>query len=325
MKVDGLLLLDKPPGLSSNAALQRARRFFDASRAGHGGTLDPLASGLLPVMFGEACKLAEGSLAGDKGYVATVRFGVRTSTDDLEGEVLETCEPFVDGASIGRDAIDAALVAFRGTIIQVPPVYSALKVGGVPMYKRARRHETIVPAPRQVTIHALDVERWDSPDLVLRVRCSKGTYIRALARDLGAAFGCGAHLAALRRTHVGRFDLGAAIGLDALEALEPAARGTRLIDLASLVGDWPSVELDPDAAVRFSHGQAVPVPIASLRHGGGAPRAESSRRIAVFAAGRLVGLATNPFHSDPDSAASAAAAPAGRTTCLLAPSRIIAA
>ncbi|MGE0311070.1 MAG: tRNA pseudouridine(55) synthase TruB [Lautropia sp.] len=337
MRVDGLLLLDKPAGLSSNAALQRARRLFDASRAGHGGTLDPLASGLLPVMFGEACKLAEASLAGDKGYLATVRLGVRTSTDDREGEVLEVREPLLDGRPIDRAAIDRALAAFRGPIVQVPPVFSALKVGGVPMYKRARRGETLVPEPRRVTIHSLEIDAWHSPDLVVRIRCSKGTYVRALARDLGVALGCGAHLAELRRTRVGRFDLDAAIGLDALGALDPAARDARLVTPASLVDGWPRVDLDPASAARFVHGQAVPIPAASLREAAGRPDAEphqdpgaavpdgATRRIAVFAAGSLIGLAANPPAPLSDSAAERASATAGSPTCLLVPSRIIAA
>ena len=331
MKVDGLLLLDKPLGLSSNAALQRARRFCDAARAGHGGTLDPLASGLLPVMFGEACKLAEASLAGDKGYLATVRLGVRTSTDDAEGESIEVRDPTIDGMPIERASIEAVLERFRGEIVQVPPVFSALKIGGVPSYKRARRGEVLeAPAPRRVVIHELVVEDWSSPDLRIRVLCSKGTYIRALARDVGEALGCGAHLAALRRTRVGRFDVRDAIGLDALGALEPAARLAKLIGLESLVEGWPAIELAPDAAARFVHGQVVPIadPPASVVSLLGLPgEVAPAQRIAVFGSGRLIGLARAQSAGEaspaPDPLFDPSFSPQARTTCLLAPSRII--
>jgi tRNA pseudouridine55 synthase len=201
LKVHGLLLLDKPRGLTSNAALQKARRLMDADKAGHGGTLDPMADGLLPVMFGEACKLAESALEGDKAYEATLRLGQVTTTDDTEGEVVADAPvDFTDAQ------LDAVLARFRGRIVQVPPVFSALKVGGKPLYRYAREGNPLQADPREVTIHELELtgrRSGEEPSLSIRVTCTKGTYIRSLARDIGAALGCGAHLAALRRTRVG--------------------------------------------------------------------------------------------------------------------------
>ncbi|MGE0802288.1 MAG: tRNA pseudouridine(55) synthase TruB [Lautropia sp.] len=303
MRIDGLLLLDKAPGLTSNAALQKARRLLDADKAGHGGTLDPLAQGLLPLLFGEACKLAGTALDGDKGYDATVALGVTTTTDDAEGEVLETRPVAVDAG-----AIEQALARFTGTIEQVPPIYSALKVGGKPLYRHARAGRAVAVAARRVTIHRLErLPDDDAGRLRLRVACSKGTYVRALARDLGAALGCGAHLAALRRTRVGRFGIEDAIDLDALAALEPAARHGRLIDPAALVAGWPTVMLDAADAVRFSHGQTI-APAAGVGRpaaGAGWPAAvhlpagnatagigiDDEARIAVMSGDRLIGIA----------------------------------
>lgn len=287
MKVHGLLLLDKPPGLSSNAALQRARRLLDADKAGHGGTLDPLARGLLPVMFGEACKLALAALEGDKGYRARVRLGERTTTDDAEGEVIERLSPAT--ALADPASIENALGEFRGAIEQVPPIFSALKRDGRPMYKRARAGEVVELAPRPVVIHELVLESIEDCDLVLSVGCSKGTYIRALARDLGQRLGCGAHLAGLERTRVGRFSLDQAIPLADLEALAPPARAERLIGLEALVADWPEISLDDRATAAFRLGQAVRLAAHDAGVQAGAnPHVDGP--VAVFSAGRLIGL-----------------------------------
>lgn len=310
MRVHGLLLLDKPLGLTSNAALQRARRLLDADKAGHGGTLDPLATGLLPLMFGEACKLAEGALDGDKAYRAVVRFGERTATDDAEGDVIARSPVDFDVA-----ALEAALAGFRGSVVQVPPVFSALKVGGQPLYKLARRGEAPEPAPRTVMIHELVLEDWAPPDATLRIACSKGTYVRAIARDLGLRLGCGAHLAGLRRLVVGAFDVAAAVTLDGLAAEPAPSRPGLLIGLERLVAGWPSVQLGPAECARFRNGQAVPFAASDgLPPSGAAPAAGSERgaqRIAVFSDGRLIGLATQSS-ADP-----------AQPTGLVAPSRII--
>lgn len=320
MKVHGLLLLDKPAGLSSNAALQRARRLLDADKAGHGGTLDPLASGLLPVLLGEACKLAAAALEGDKGYRARVRLGECTTTDDREGETIER-RPTV--GILARPAeIEAALDGFRGPIDQVPPVFSAIKRDGKPMYRRARAGEAVDLPPRPVVIHSLVLEAIEGEDLLLSVLCSKGTYIRSLARDLGEALGCGAHLAGLERTRVGSFSIDQATALAELEALEPAQRAGRLIGLETLVADWPRYELEAAPAAAFRQGQAIrfedglareslPAPPADDRH---APGPAQDGPVAVFSDGRLIGLGRR--HRPPDGPTTSRAE-------LLAPSRVI--
>ena len=314
MKVHGLLLLDKPAGLSSNAALQRSRRLLDAAKAGHGGTLDPLASGLLLVMLGEACKLAAAALEGDKGYRARVRLGETTTTDDAEGEIVERISPAP--ALAQPDRIDAALARFRGPIEQVPPIFSALKRDGKPMYQRARAGEVIELAPRPVTIHALVLEAIEGADLVLSVLCSKGTYIRALARDLGRELGCGAYLAGLQRTRVGRFDLADAISLADLEAMAPERRSARLVGLEALVADWPQVQLDEREATAFRLGQGVRLAGAMTRW----PRTTAADPsadgpVAVFSAGRLIGLGRWP--EPPDDVLAQGRDP------VLAPARVI--
>jgi len=255
MSLDGALLLDKPLGLSSNAALQRAKKLFGAKKAGHGGTLDPLASGLLMVLFGEATKFAGTLLEGDKEYLATLQLGITTATGDAEGEVLERRAVALDDSRLHD-----VLGRFRGEIDQVPPMYSALKHGGEPLYKLARRGEEVERKPRRVTIRELARVggRADRPEL--RVRCSKGTYIRSLAMDIGEAIGCGAHLAALRRTASGRWRVEEAVTLEALEALPPAERRRRLLPLAALIADLPRAELDAGAAARLRNGQALALP-----------------------------------------------------------------
>ncbi len=252
--IDGALLLDKSVGASSNRVLQQVRRLFGAEKAGHAGTLDPLASGLLLVLFGEATKFAGPMLDSDKAYVATVKLGERTSTGDAEGALLEkklvnTSEP----------ELQLALARFRGEIEQLPPMYSALKHGGVPLYKLARQGRTVERSPRRVEIFQLELLRFEAPDFELRVRCSKGTYVRTLAEDIGAALGTGAHLAALRRTASGRFRVEQASSLESLAAMTSGQREERLLPLGALLADLPRVDLGAEPEARFRNGQALEV------------------------------------------------------------------
>jgi tRNA pseudouridine55 synthase len=253
--IDGALLLDKPLGLSSNAALQQARRLFGAKKAGHGGTLDPLASGLLVVVFGEATKFAGPLLDGDKEYLATLQMGAATTTGDTEGEVVERGPTGMTEADVR-----AILQRFRGEIAQVPPMFSALKRDGVPLYKLARRGEEVERSPRRVTITLLELVGGSPQRPELRIRCSKGTYIRSLAQDIGVALGSRAHLAALRRTASGRFRIEDAASLEGLGTATPAERQQRLLPLAELLVGLPRAELDAQAAARLRNGQALPIP-----------------------------------------------------------------
>ena len=256
--INGALLLDKPVGLSSNAALQEAKRLFGARKAGHGGTLDPLASGLLVVLFGEATKFAGPMLDADKEYLATVKLGMRTDTGDAEGSVMET-RP----VEVGADAVAQALGRFRGEIEQVPPMHSALKHDGVPLYKIARQGGSVERKARRVHIYELELLARKGDLLEVRVRASKGTYIRTLAEDIGAALGTGAHLAALRRTASGRYHLRDAVTLDELR--EAPERLSRLRPLGSLLEGLPRTELDAAAEARLRNGQ--PLKISDVRDG----------------------------------------------------------
>jgi tRNA pseudouridine55 synthase len=250
---DAALLLDKPVGITSNAALQRAKRLLGARKAGHAGTLDPLASGLLIVLFGEATKFAGPLLEDDKAYVATVRLGERTATGDSEGEVLER-RP----VAITEAQVRAILPRFLGEIEQIPPMFSALKSEGRPLYELARKGVTVDRRPRRVRIARLELLRFDSPDAELEVRCSKGTYIRTLAEDLGAAVGSCAHLAALRRTASGGFAVRDAVTLERLEALPSAERLACLLPLPALLRGFPRAELADEDEARFRNGQTLP-------------------------------------------------------------------
>jgi tRNA pseudouridine55 synthase len=247
--VHGVLLLDKPIGMSSNDALQKAKRLFNAEKAGHTGTLDPLASGLLPLCFGAATKFSQVSLDADKRYTATLHLGVTTSTGDLEGDVVERREVNID-----RAAIDAALVKFTGAIEQTPPMHSALKHQGRALYEYAREGIEVERASRHITIHRITLIEWQDHTLVLDVLCSKGTYVRTLAEDIGAALGCGAHLSALRRTASGPLCIDASITLDALAALPDAERGAHLLPPDALLAEWPEHRLPAHEAARFLTG-----------------------------------------------------------------------
>jgi tRNA pseudouridine55 synthase len=252
--VDGVLLLDKPGGMTSNSALQAARRLFSAAKAGHTGTLDPMATGLLPLCFGEATKFSSDLLTADKTYEAEICFGVTTDTGDAEGEVLERRTPEFD-----RQGLEAALGKFRGHILQVPPMYSALKREGQPLYKLARQGVTVEREAREVDITELALLDDSSGRCRLRVTCSKGTYIRVLAGDIGQALGCGAHLTALRRVTVGDVSIARAVTLDALAALPEDERKRHLLPPDALLQTLPEIRLDEAQRERFAHGNPVAV------------------------------------------------------------------
>ena len=272
-RVDGVLLLDKPLGLTSNDALQKARRLFSAAKGGHTGTLDPAATGLLPLCFGEATKFSADLLDADKTYEAVVQLGVTTESGDAEGQVVATAP-----VSVGETEVRQALPRFTGAIEQIPPMHSALKRNGRPLYELARKGIEVERAPRAVTIHALELLDFAGDRLTLRVRCSKGTYIRVLAADLGQALGCGAHLIGLRRTAVGDLDLNGAITLAELEALAEEARSSRLQPVDALLQSLPVLAIAGEAVERFSHGNPVDLPDGL------------AGKIRVYADGRLLGV-----------------------------------
>ena len=251
--LNGVLMLDKAAGASSNAALQQAKRLYQAAKAGHAGTLDPLATGLLPILFGEATKFSSDLLEADKSYTAEIRLGVSTTTADAEGEVISE-----RAVSVTPDELASALARFSGTLLQTPPLYSALKHAGKPLYAYARAGIDIERAPRQVTIHALELQRFEGDRLALSVSCSKGTYVRSIAHDLGEMLGCGAHLAALRRTAVGRFGLDCAHTLASLEAMPATERDECVLAVDALLQSLPEAYLEPAQGARFVQGQTVP-------------------------------------------------------------------
>jgi tRNA pseudouridine55 synthase len=275
--IHGILLLDKPPGISSNRALQQAKRLFGAAKAGHTGSLDPLATGLLPICFGEATKIAGYLLGARKAYVAECRLGITTDTCDSEGVVLvERPVPALDDATI-RDA----MARFTGRITQVPPVYSALKQGGVPLYKRARRGEAVEAPPREVDVFRFDLIEHVGNALRLHVECGSGTYVRSLVRDLGEALGCGAHLTALRRLWVEPFREPRMFTLDELAALREQDESALLATLLSVeagLADWPVLQLDERGADAAAHGRTLHVADAPGRYRVHAP---SGRMLAI--------------------------------------------
>jgi tRNA pseudouridine55 synthase len=276
--VDGVLLLDKPVGLSSNDALIKAKRVLNAKKAGHTGTLDPFATGLLPLCFGEATKFSQDLLEADKTYEATVHLGIMTTTGDTEGEIIETREVDVD-----IDLIEAALARFRGPILQVPPMYSALKRDGKAYYEYAREGITLEREARPVTIHGLELIEYNAPFLKIEVTCSKGTYVRVLGEDIGAALGCGAHLNALRRTQVGPLTIDGMVTLEALQA-HPAPLSL-LAPVDALLSSFPAVELTDELAKRFLQGQRLALgkePVAVPAEQG---------RVRVYCGDKLLGTA----------------------------------
>lgn len=250
--VHGVLLLDKSAGHSSNDVLIKAKRLLNAEKAGHTGTLDPFATGLLPLCFGEATKFAQDLLEADKTYEAKVHLGLRTDTGDTEGQILETLP-----VNVSCEQIAAVLARFRGPIAQVPPMYSALKRDGKPLYEYARAGITLEREARPVTIHLLELIDFVAPFLTLRVRCSKGTYIRVLGEDIGAALGCGAHLNALRRTQVGSLLLADAVTLDQLADVAEGERVRLLGPVDTLLASFPPISLSDELARRFLHGQRL--------------------------------------------------------------------
>lgn len=272
-QVDGVLLLDKSSGMTSNDALQKARRLFSAAKGGHTGTLDPMATGLLPLCFGEATKFSADLLDADKTYEAELKLGVTTDTSDAEGQVLST-----SAVNVAERDILAALPAFTGNILQIPPMHSALKRDGRPLYELARQGVEVHRDPRPVTIYSIDLLSFCGDLLRLRVACSKGTYIRVLAADLGQMLGCGAHLSALRRTRVGDLDLENARTLGTIEAIEEASRNVVLQPVDALLQSLSRLDLEDDAAQRFSHGNPVDLPDGM------------SGKVRVYAAGKLIGV-----------------------------------
>ena len=251
-RVDGVFLLDKPVGLSSNTALQKVRRLLNAKKAGHTGTLDPLASGLLPLCFGEATKFSADLLDAEKEYLAEIYFGQKTETGDSEGAVVET-----KSVCFTQEQLKRGLEKFIGEIEQVPPMYSALKKNGVPLYKIARSGETIERAPRKVVISRMDLLQFDLPKAVIRVACSKGTYIRVLAEDIAQALGTVAHLTALRRVRVGDVKICDAVTLDHFEKISEEERVQMLAPVDKLISSLPKIMLSEQQTERFHHGQKI--------------------------------------------------------------------
>ena len=272
--LDGVLLFDKPLELSSNVAMQKVRRLFAAEKAGHTGTLDPLATGLLPICFGEATKFTIALLDADKRYRATIRLGQCTTTGDAEGEIIETRPVAVNGTQ----AL-AALAKFMGETQQLPPMHSAIKHQGKPLYEYIRKGETVERELRTVYIHELTLERLQGDELEFSVLCSKGTYVRTLAEDIGEVLGCGGHLIALRRTGIGGFSLDKACTLAQLEAMDGAQRDASLMPLDSLVQNLPRLELDEVQASRLAQGQRL-----------GLTDVYPDGKRRLYAVGRFIGL-----------------------------------
>lgn len=252
LPLDGVLLLNKPRGVSSNGALQRARRALGAAKAGHTGTLDPMASGLLPVAFGEATKFSQYLLDADKVYLAEVRLGTTTDTGDAEGEITATCDH-----RPAAEEVRLACEHFVGEIDQVPPMYSAVKRDGKALYEYARAGVEVERQPRRVQIRAIDVVDIDESRFTIRVRCSKGTYIRSLAEDLGQFLGCGAHLSGLVREGTGPFSLSETVPLDVFESSPQEMRLGWLLSVDAFVLHFPALELGEEDATRVVHGQSA--------------------------------------------------------------------
>lgn len=250
--LNGVLLLDKPQGVSSNTALQQARRLYRAEKAGHTGVLDPLATGLLPVCFGEATKFAQYLLDADKAYTATLKLGEASSTGDAEGEIIDRARSDIDAAEFA-----AACAALTGKIRQVPPMFSALKHEGRPLYEYARKGIVIERKAREIEIYRIDVAAFAAPQAVINVRCSKGTYIRTLSEDIAKHMNTFAHLTALRRTATAGFDIAQSHSLPDLAALDEAGRDALLLPCDVLVQHLPKIVLDAQAVSKIRFGQTA--------------------------------------------------------------------
>ena len=276
----GVVLLDKPLGWSSNDALQKVKRLFRADKAGHTGTLDPLATGLLPLCFGAATKFSQVSLEADKRYTATLKLSETTTTGDGEGQVDQT-RP----VNVTMQAIVDACAAFTGEIDQVPPMHSALKHEGRALYEYARQGIEIERPSHRITIHGIDILDWQDDVLVIDVRCTKGTYIRTLAEDIGERLGCGAHLKALRRTACGQVALEAAVTLEQLQAMSEAERDALIQSVDVLVTHWPQTQLSEEDSARFLTGlrRRLSLPdCEAIRVYGPNPTATHDRRPQIF-------------------------------------------
>ena len=254
--ISGIVLLDKPLGLTSNAALQEVKRLFFASKAGHTGSLDPLATGLLPICFGEATKISNYLFDASKYYTSVIKLGETTKTGDCEGEILETKAV----ESFSKAKVEAVLQEFLGEIEQIPPMYSALKHKGQPLYKLAREGIEVEREPRKVTIYALELLDMGPDTLEISVKCSRGTYIRTLAEDIGKALGCGAHVQTLRRTGLGPYEEADMVSMDELKALAENRQHDGCIQpIDGALMDWPEVRLSESVAFYLKQGQPVVV------------------------------------------------------------------
>ena len=263
-RIDGVVLLDKPAGMSSQGAVTAVKRAFNADKAGHTGTLDPMATGLLPICLGEATKYSQDLLEADKTYIAQVKFGSRTDTGDAEGLTIEELPlPVFENDTSLLKALDALLPKFTGPISQVPPMYSALKRDGKPLYEYARAGVELERAPREITIHKI---RWTNvqwPEATLEVSCSKGTYIRVLAEDIGNTFGCGAHLVGLRRTEVGHLTLDQSFTIESIQnGLKDSS--SYILPVDALLQTLPHLTVDEQQAKRLEMGQRVPLNLPSI-------------------------------------------------------------
>ena len=264
VRIDGVVLLDKPAGMSSQGAVTAVKRAFNADKAGHTGTLDPMATGLLPICLGEATKYSQDLLDADKTYIAKVQFGSRTDTGDAEGQIVETFDlpNFVDEVAIQK-ALDSVLMQFTGAIQQVPPMYSALKRDGKPLYEYARAGVELERTPREIIIHRIRWTDIEWPQATLEVSCSKGTYIRVLAEDIGAALNCGAHLIGLRRTEVGHLNLEQSFTLESIQkSLQESS--TYILPVDALLQTLPHLTVDEQQAKRLEMGQRVPLNLPSI-------------------------------------------------------------
>ena len=263
-RIDGVVLLDKPAGMSSQGAVTAVKRAFNAEKAGHTGTLDPMATGLLPICLGEATKYSQDLLEADKTYIAQVKFGSRTDTGDAEGLVIEELPlPTFENEAAIQNALDGLLAKFTGLITQIPPMYSALKRDGKPLYEYARAGVELERTAREITIHKI---RWTNiqwPEATLEVSCSKGTYIRVLAEDLGNTLGCGAHLVGLRRTEVGHLSLEQSFTIESIQqALHDSS--SYILPVDALLQTLPHLTVDEHQAKRLEMGQRVPLNLASI-------------------------------------------------------------